>query len=269
MSEATALETAEANLNAAEQAGAEAQGQQQNQEGSANGAEPQSAANTDPYGERFSKLEQMLNRINSELGGTRKLRSEFDQFRQAQTQQTQTAPKSWAELDEPTQKATREILLHVLQEELGPKLKDYDTMHSTYQEQQSLARVGEMARAEFGDEFDKYNPVMGEIYQALKGMAANGSEDASKFLTELKTTDSAAYRLFGMARQKMSESVQAKNEQVTKQQEEKAKRASVGVGGSKVAPSNVDTLGLPKKGSEGRLEAMEAALDKAMAQRGR
>jgi hypothetical protein len=267
--ETTALETAEANLNAAEQAAGGGQGQEQTQEKSANDQETQAAATTDPYGERFSKLEQALNRISSELGGTRKLQSEFDKFRQAQTQQTQTAPKSWDELDEPSKKTTQEILDHWFRENYGKKLEAYEAMHSSWQEQQQARQVENIARQELGADFDKFNPVMYEIVESIKALAETGREDAQKFLTELKSTESGVHRLIGMARAQLAQSVEAKNQKVTQDQEQKAKRAAVQVGGTKTAPSTVDAQGLPKKGSEGRLEAMESLLDKLESQKQR
>lgn len=266
----SALEIAEANLNAAEEAAASGQGQVKE-----TAQDTQSAASEapDPIAERFSKLEQEFkqnfNRVFSELGGVRNLRSEFDKLTQAQKQQIQQAPKSWAELDEQSQKVTREILRHVLQEEFGDKFKAVDTLQEQWQQQQSAQKVESLAREEFGQEFDKYNPVLYEIVESVKALAQQGRPDAQKFLEELKTTESGAYRLFGMARAQMAQSLQAKNEKANQEQEQKAKRAAVGVGGTKSAPSTVDSMGLPKKGSANRLEAMEAMLEKLESQRGR
>ncbi len=210
--------------------------------------------------QEVQRLREEFNRANSELGQLRKMRSEFEGYKKTQNQPT--VPKSWQELDEPTRKATAEMVEHIFREKYGDRFDKYDKVAEGYEVQERNTRILGLATEILGSEFEKYNKPLGDIYSKVKQDASAGDTRAERFLNEIHNTDSGVFRLIDMAKAQASQSMQAQSEKAKLEQEAKAKRVSTNVGGGKPVTSsgNIGKDGLPTDKAE-KLAAMRSQLD--------
>ncbi len=220
----------------------------------------QQAAPTFDAQKEYQQLLERFNQTNSEVGKFRKMQSEFDAMKKAQATQTQTAPKSWQDLDEATRAATMDMVMHIVNEKMGDRFGKYDKVAEGYEVQERNTRIVGLATDILGADYEKYNKPLGDIYGAVKKFAEEGDDRAAKFLEEIHSTESGVYRLIDIAKSQVSQTMQAQSEKAKLEQEGKAKRVSMGVGGGKATPTSVGKNGLSTDKTE-RLAQMRGALD--------
>ena len=179
-------------------------------------------------------FEEMINPLKSELGQTRKLRSDFDQFRQSAPKQEYTPPKSWAELDPASQKATAELIEHVFNQKYGQDFNGFKQMQSELQQTAQINKVVNLTAQLAGADYKDLDPIMGSIYEEHLKRAQSGDEEAQELVNEFETTRAGAQLLVVMAKEARSKSLQGQQAQVQAQAEAKAKRAGTSV--SQAAP---------------------------------
>ena len=210
-----------------------------------------------------AQLKNFLNPIQSELGQFRKVRSEFEQFKNQKPQNVTQPPTSWAELNQDQQKATRDLVNHLIQDILGEKLGKYDKALEGFESQQSVQSVMGIAQNYAGADFEKLNPIAGKLFTEISKAAAEGNDSAAVFINEINTTQSGVMRLIDMARQEYAKSVDAQSSKAKAEQEAKAKRAGTALGatGQGGAPkTSLDNL--PKDPKE-KLKMLEQMMKEA------
>ena len=264
-----AVEEALAALNAAEAGqGSDSQSGSEGQGGSAQGNQNQAGQQAQSgNGSQGSEptLQQLAQMIQEMRGGQNRFVSEFSNFRKSQSewdkqrsqmekllqQQTNTAPKSWAELPPEQQKATDDLLTHRLRELFGltPEFKDkwskYDAVESGYTSDRNNNRIVGLASQILGADFDKFNPAMGDIYLQIKQAAERGDPGAQRFQQEILQTESGVYRLVDMAKAAVAQSMQNQSAQAKAEQDAKAGRVSASVGSRNAPARSVDANNLP------------------------
>jgi len=210
--------------------------------------------------QEFQRMREEFNKVNSEVGQLRKIRSEFEKMQKEKATQTNTAPKSWQDLDEATRKATEEMVMHIVEQRMADKFGKYDRVAEGYEVQERNSRIVGLASEILGTEYEKYNKPLGDTYSAVKKFADEGDERAQKFLEEIHSTESGVYRLIEIVKSQVSQTMQAQSEKAKLEQEAKAKRVSTGVGGGRTSTPASGKDGLPTDKTE-RLAAMRAQLD--------
>jgi hypothetical protein len=224
----------------------------------------------------IQKMEGGQNRFVSEFSNFRKSQSEWDKQRSAMEkllqQQSNTAPKSWAELPREQQQATDDLLKHRLFDLFGitPEHKDrwakYDAMESGYTSDRNNSRIVGLASQILGADFEKFNPAMGDIYLQVKAAAERGDPGAQRFQQEILQTESGVYRLIDMAKATVAQSMQAQSDQATAQQSAKAGRVSASVGSRNAPARNVDANNLPTD-KDAKRKAVADLLDQEYAKK--
>lgn len=212
------------------------------------------------YRQEMNRIKADLNRANSELGQFRKQQSESAKA----APQTQV-PKSWQDLDEQTRKATQEMVMHIVREQMGDKFKTIEELAAERETRKIETHVLGTASSILGADFEKMNKDLGDVYAAVKGLANQGDQEAQEFLQEIHTTKSGVHRLVDIAKAKVSQSMQAQSEKAKLEQEAKAKRVSTVTGGGKPVAVGVGKDGLPTDKAE-RMKAIAAKLDEAYAE---
>jgi hypothetical protein len=190
------------------------------------------------------KLQAMLNPLLSELGGLRKMRSDFDSFRKQTSQPQNQPPKSWEQLDEPTQKATRELIKHLVDDLYKEKFESWESTAQEYKAYQENSRIENSAKNYLGADFDKYNEPLGNFYLAIKQKADMGDPESAGLLQEIRTTRTGIQWMCEEVKKQVANSQEAKAAQVQQGQAAKVKSATTALGNSqKTSPQwSMDNL---------------------------
>ncbi len=230
-------------------------------------AQQQAPANitADEFKQFMQQFQSFQNQTQSQLGNFSKKQSELDKFLTSQNK-TQ-APKSYADLKPEEQASLKELVKHLVGEDLfKDKFERLDKIAESYEAQERNGRILSVANGVLGADFEKYNMPLGDLYIRVKQAAASGDQSAERFLNEIHTTESGVYRMIEMVKAQVSQSLQAQSEKAKLEQEAKAKRAASGVGGGRVQSTSNGADGLPTD-KAARMAAMAALIDQGNARR--
>ena len=230
------------------------------QSGAQSAAQQSQPANFDPaeFRQFMAEYRQHQNQINSQLGNFSKKQSELDKFLAKQNQPQ--SPAEWSKLDDLTRKQTRAIVKAAFEEEFGDDMKNWNGVHQSFQAQEQNNRIMGIANQALGEDYGKYDKILGSLYLSVKQGAEAGDPNAERFLKEIRETESGVYRLVEMAKAQASQSLQAQSQQAAQQREGRAQRTSTAVGGNRQAQSGTGADGLPTDKAE-RRKAIAAQID--------
>jgi hypothetical protein len=197
--------------------------------------------------ERLNPVQQRFSKYDSELGQLRKLRSQFDRLNKQDSQPT--PPASWTQLPGEQQQATKELVKHLVQELYGDKFQTWDQQVQMAEQQGQIRSTYERAQQLAGPDFEKLNPVLGELFTEYKNRAAEGDEDALDMVENVHTR--AGLRgLIAEAKERLAKGQESRAEQVETKRSDRAKKAGTSVNGASQVSPQWSADNLPKDRAE-------------------
>jgi hypothetical protein len=178
-------------------------------------------------------LKQELNPVQSELGQLRKVRSEFEKMRASQNQPT--TPQSWASMKPEEQAQVLELVEHAWKQKYG---SDWEAIQKERQETsqyRAVESVVNLAKELAGNQWDDLDPIMEKIYNGILEKSQSGDEKSRRIAWEVANTHSGVAYLVQLAKQELSQTVQATEQKATSQRQAQAKKAGTALN---AAPSN-------------------------------
>jgi len=187
--------------------------------------------------EELKALKQGLNQTQSEVGQARKMRSEWEKFRSAQTKQ----PTSLDRMSPEERQQVRELVRASFLEEFGKDWEDLTSYRRQASEREALNGVDATARELCGEQFKELDPILGRLFDEFAQKAASGDQQAQRMVWEIQNTHSGIAYLVQMARQELSQTVKATEQKAVEQRQAQAKKAGTAL---TTAPSD------PKAGED-------------------
>lgn len=206
--------------------------------------------------ERLKPISQRFSKYDSELGQFRKLQSELARNRQ---NNTTPPPKSVSELTPEQDAATKELIKHYFDSLYGDKLQTFEQYIQSQQEREATVNVYQTAQQIAGADFEKLDPIMGSLFTKYQQAAQEGDNEAAQMVWEVKNTRSGLKALIAEAREELAKTQEAKAGQVQTSREERARRATTAVNGSKETGPQYSADNLPKDRKE-RMKVIDELL---------
>lgn len=190
----------------------------------------------------FPELDKRLTPIQRELGQFRKLQAE----QAKQPKPTYQPPTVWNELPPEQQKAYQDVVGHLIEQMIGEKMKNYDSVVKEYQDSQSFNKVYSLATGYAGKDWTNLEPIAAQIVNEANQARDNGDQSAAEFLDELSTTKAGVGMLINLARQRYSQTVEAQSKKATEAKALESKKASTGLTNSSKTESAFSAENLPQ-----------------------